>query len=109
MESLVRTAIGTFRVEDAVEPMNLTRESLADWLLPAARAVEALTSLTLAPDAIRRLAQGQPVSAPAMLPPETEEVAVLSEAGDLTVIARYDSPCGALIPKLVLFGFDEGR
>jgi tRNA pseudouridine55 synthase len=109
MESLVRTAIGTFRVEDAVEPMNLTRESLSDWLLPAARAVEALTNLTLAPDAIRRLAQGQPVSVPAVLPPETEEVAVLSEDGDLTAIARYDSPCGTLIPKLVLFGFGGGR
>lgn len=102
MASLERTAIGAFRVEDAVEPKELTREGLADVLLPAARAVEELPAVTLEAEDLRQLAFGQTVPAPESLHLEGEEVAVLDGQGDLAAIGRYDSRLGIIAPNRVL-------
>ena len=100
--SLERTSIGAFRVEDAVEPKELTREGLADVLLPAARAVEELPAVTLEAEDLRLLAFGQTVPAPESLQTNSQKVAVFDGQGDLAAIGRYDSRLGIIAPNRVL-------
>jgi len=58
MSSLLRSAIGGFRVEEACPPEQLTRENLSDWLLPPERAVEALPAIRFDASEARRIAAG---------------------------------------------------
>jgi tRNA pseudouridine55 synthase len=65
LESLCRTRIGLFRLDDAV-PWARIREGdaahLLDWLLPPDRAAEHLPAVRIGEDAARRLVQGQVVA-----------------------------------------------
>ncbi|HUY90559.1 MAG TPA: tRNA pseudouridine(55) synthase TruB [Pirellulales bacterium] len=58
MASLVRTAIGDFRIEDACPPNQLTPENLARWLLPPERAVAYLPAIRFDASEARRIANG---------------------------------------------------
>ena len=58
MSGLVRTAIGGFRIEDAVAPGGLNRDNWLRWLLPPLRAVECLPRLQLSPDEAVRIRNG---------------------------------------------------
>lgn len=62
MSELQRTAIGGFRVEQACTPDRLSRETLADWLLPPERAVEALPAVRFDARQTRRILQGLSVA-----------------------------------------------
>ena len=64
MSSLLRTAIGGFRVEEACPPEQLTRENLAEWLLPPERAVEALPAIHFVASEAKRIAAGLSVARP---------------------------------------------
>lgn len=91
MAALRRTAIGSFRVEDAVPPDALTHDTLPQHLLPLRRAVEALPTLQLEADALRRLRHGQRVEAPSQVPPRGaggDQWAVLDCAGRLQAIVQ---------------------
>ncbi len=91
MAALRRTAIGSFRVEDAVPPDALTRDTLPQHLLPLQRAVEALPTLQLEADALRRLRHGQRVEVPPHVPPRGaggDPWAVLDSAGRLQAIVQ---------------------
>jgi tRNA pseudouridine55 synthase len=91
MAALRRTAIGTLRVEQAVPPEALTRDTLHEFLMPLRRAVEALPTLQLDPDALRALRHGRRVDAP----PQTRaaeaaagEWAVVDASGQLQAIVQ---------------------
>ena len=63
MFGLVRTAIGGFRIEDAVAPGGLNRDDWLRWLLPPLRAVEYLPCVRLSADETVRIRNGLPIKA----------------------------------------------
>ena len=62
MASLVRTAIGDFRLEDALLPEELTPDNWHDRLLPPLRAVAHLPHITVTADEATRLRNGQSIA-----------------------------------------------
>lgn len=84
MTALERTAIGPFRVEDAISPLHLTSEKLAQHLLPAALAVAALPQITLTPEEAVEIAHGRLIDRAA--PDEGPEIAALNASGELLAI-----------------------
>ncbi len=58
MSGLVRTAIGGFRIEDAVDPRRLNADNWPPWLQPTLRAVECLPRVQLSPDEATRIRNG---------------------------------------------------
>lgn len=85
MSELVRTAIGCFPIEDAIHPDDqLSRGKLAAEILPTSQAVAQLPQVTIDHEQIVRLAQGKLIE---VNPPAAgEEVAALTEAGQLVAV-----------------------
>ncbi len=85
MSGLVRTAIGPFSVDDAVDPRQLTREGWTQHLLPPTRAVDLLPRIVLTAEEIDRVQAGRaiPRQAPTT---ESPEIAALDSAGRLVAI-----------------------
>jgi tRNA pseudouridine55 synthase len=88
MSALKRTAIGNFRVEEAVDPASLTSENLPRYLLPLVHAVEYLPRLDLTAEEVARLGHGLTIENRISLP-EAAEHAGISPAGEM---------CSILIP-----------
>ena len=63
MSALERTAVGHFKVEDAVPLDDLTADTWRERLLPATAAVAGLPTVSLGPDELQRLAHGHPLDA----------------------------------------------
>ena len=76
MSALQRTAIGSFRVEDAVAPDSLAPDNWSDFLLPPVAAVSHLPKLTLDEEAVRRIQNGLTIPRPSGIDPKAEVVAV---------------------------------
>jgi tRNA pseudouridine55 synthase len=89
MSALVRTAIGNFRVEEAVEPALLTAENLPSHVFPLLRAVEYLPRVDLTPPEVIRLGHGLTIDRRNSLP-EAAEYAGVNPAGAL---------CSILVPR----------
>jgi tRNA pseudouridine55 synthase len=85
MSALVRTAIGSFRLADAVDPQTLTRENWADDLLPAVRAVESFPRVELNAEEVTRICAGLTVPRP-VAPGEATEYAAVDPAGQLVAL-----------------------
>jgi tRNA pseudouridine55 synthase len=91
MSALVRTAIGCFRVEDAVDPKALTPETLAERLQPMSLAVQGLPPVILSEEEAVRIRNGLTIERP--LPcPGVEELAGLDATGQLRAILRPRGP-----------------
>lgn len=95
MSALVRTAIGSFRLEEACWPDDLDSRTLHERLLPPLRAVASLPVVELTDDQIGRISHGLPVPRPAALGasrPEDHEAAAVDARGRLVAIvaARTD-------------------
>ena len=86
MSALVRTAIGPFQVEDALELPALHVGSLPEHLLPPQRGLADLPQLKLAADQVQRIANGQLIDAPADV--HATEVAALDPQGTLVAILK---------------------
>ncbi|MEQ8787363.1 MAG: tRNA pseudouridine(55) synthase TruB [Pirellulaceae bacterium] len=92
MSDLCRTAIGGFRLEDAVSPDALTRENLGRHLLPAARAVEGLPTVQLTAEECERIRRGMAIQAGGRTSAEestestADEFAALTPSGELAAI-----------------------
>ena len=105
IESLRRTRVGPFRVEDAV-PLDANAATARARLLPLTAAVSNLPQVVLEEKAIVRLRQGgtwrfhDPPRREFALPPG--EVAVLNDRGELALIACADANSGTLRPTKVL-------
>jgi len=97
LEQLRRTRVGSFSVEDAVKLADVERSPIDELLAPLERAVEHLTTLSLGPDELRRLAHGQVVPAAAAPKVGTPgaDIAVLHE-GRLAMLVRFDPDAGTL-------------
>jgi tRNA pseudouridine55 synthase len=95
MSALTRTAIGRFRVADAVDPASLTAESLPEHLLPLLGAVDDLPRVELSADEVVRLGKGLSIERASL--PEAAEYAGVSPRGELCsiLVARANTriPC----------------
>lgn len=67
MSRLVRTAIGDFKIEDAVAPETLDRDSIIGYLEPALRAVPSLRRIDVSADQLTEIRQGRTIELPADL------------------------------------------
>ncbi len=103
MSALERTAIGHFNVADAIDVGILTRENLADHLLPPRRAVEHLPAITLDDVQLQRIGRGQFIPCPdeRNRAQSGQEFAALDDRGNLAAILRRRDD-GQLGPRLNL-------
>lgn len=88
MASLLRTAIGHFRLEEAVDPRRLDREHWLAFLRPARDAVRHLPELRPGEDDLRRLRNGERIAAQLSLPAGTR-VAILDERDELVGVGEF--------------------
>jgi tRNA pseudouridine55 synthase len=86
MSSLVRTAIGHFRIEDAINPASLSRESIEAWLITAANAVKHLPTVVMSPAQTQRLEHGKPLVD--LRSQAGGPLAALNDSGRLVAILR---------------------
>lgn len=86
MSALVRTAIGPFKLEQAVEPAILDRHDMGRHLLPAVLAVrELFTQCIVTDDEVKRLSNGLPIVAAGAT---AEQCAAVDPSGRLVAILR---------------------
>ncbi len=85
MSALVRTSIGSFRIEDATDPGHVTKANWTDHLLPPLRAVESLPRVELSPEEIRQISRGMAISRE-MPAAGAEEIAAVNPTGQLVAI-----------------------
>lgn len=97
MSQLVRTSIGDFRIEEAIDPRRLTSENWTGHLLPPLRAVGSMPRVELSPEEIARVRQGLAISKKT---PSTDagEFAAIDRAGRLAAILTRRGP-GLLGPS----------
>ena len=87
MAALVRTAIGEFRLEDACNADDLTRENLAQYLLPGVRAVADLPVVQITGDEQKALAAGLFIElSETRLSPAHAEAAALDAQGQVVAL-----------------------
>jgi tRNA pseudouridine55 synthase len=86
IESLRRTRVGPFTVEDAV-PLDADGALVPKKVLPVAAAVSELPRVTLAEGTVAKLRQGQAVAAPAT---DAGDFAVFDSRGGLVAVARIE-------------------
>ena len=104
VETLVRTRIGPFALDSSVDPMTLTRSSLAANLRPALDAVPDLPTITLDASQARAIAQGRVVDAADLALDSLPhgEIALLDAGGRLIAIGQGDSSHRTIHPRKVL-------
>lgn len=112
VEVLVRTRIGPFRQEDALDPSTLSADTIEARLLPAREAVGDLPPLPVSAAQVAELLQGRPLSMaswPGVSIPAAE-VALIGPDGDLAAIAEAMPDTGRILPRRVLAtdGFPGG-
>jgi tRNA pseudouridine55 synthase len=61
MSELVRTAVGSFRLAEAIDPLALSRENWTECLLPPLQAVEMLPRITLDAAEVDQVRSGQAI------------------------------------------------
>ncbi|HEX5445817.1 MAG TPA: tRNA pseudouridine(55) synthase TruB [Pirellulales bacterium] len=88
MSALVRTAIGSFRLEEACRPEELDGDRVRHRLQPALRAVETLPRIELSDEEISRIGHGLPVPRPAGFrgAASAGEAAAINRGGELVAI-----------------------
>jgi tRNA pseudouridine55 synthase len=86
MSALVRNSIGSFRLDDALDPSQLTADTVAQHLIPPPRAVEQLQSIALNEEQLNRLRFGQHLDLPALV---SIAEASASESPDFAAFDAY--------------------
>ena len=101
MCSLVRTAIGSFRVEEAIEPDQLSVENLPQLLAPPLVAVDWLPRVELSPDEVAATRQGKTLVRAFPAGEQRNEWAAIDPQGQLVALLARLEP-GLLRPTCVL-------
>jgi tRNA pseudouridine55 synthase len=101
--ALRRTRVGPFGIELA-STLDALEGRVAERLVAPADLVAELAPATVGDDDVRRVRQGQAVSAALLSAPAADgaDVRVLDGAGALVAIARLDAASGLLRPRVVL-------
>ncbi len=96
MSALERTSIGSLRIEEAIDPRELTRENWLTFLQPPLRAVEYLPRVRLSAEEATRLRNGLTIERNRESPPlaasQAEELAAVDPAGQLVGIVVLGAP-----------------
>lgn len=103
VEVLTRTAIGPFVLTEAVDPDQITAESLGDLLRPPEEALASMPQFQANAEEAADLARGRPfrIRGEGVI---EGELAVFNARGRLLAIARVDPTAGLIAPKRVLGG-----
>ena len=103
VEVLTRTRIGSFTVDDAVDPAILTRESLPVHLRTPLEAVPDLPRIGLDETQVAEIGQGRPLDMArlSISAPAPGMTALLGPDGSLVAIGEVD-PDGKIQPRKVL-------
>ncbi len=100
MSGLVRTEIGPFHIDAAANPRTITRENLADAMLPAILAAGSLPNVQVSDDELSTVLRGLPLPADHARPAGMaagDECAAIDKVGELAAILRL-RPDGSLTP-----------
>jgi len=84
MSALTRTAVGDYRLDQACTTEDLTRDTIAQYLLPPLTAVASLPTLRLTDEQTSRIANGVAIDAGAHVP--GKQIAALDKSGNLIAI-----------------------
>ena len=106
IEELERTAVGMFRVEDAIDPERLDSEGLEPALRPIQLAIPDLPGVPIDAAQWALVAAGRPLMASRLAggPPPTGEAALFGPDGELRALAEHDPETGLVHPKRVFQG-----
>jgi tRNA pseudouridine55 synthase len=107
VETLIRTRIGPFLVEQTVDWGALSAESIDGYLRPALEAVPTLPRLVLTALEVEAVIQGKrlPVlELPGECDPSSTQIALLDPDGNLIAIGEPDFAHGWIQPRKVLVG-----
>lgn len=89
MSALQRTAIGSFTVDEAIIPDQVTKDSLQDLMLPPGRAVEMLPQVQLNAGQLEEVSHGRAIQFdPSLQSDESNEVAAIDASGNLAAIMK---------------------
>ena len=104
VEVLVRTRIGPFTLDSAVDPANLTAGSLAAHIRPARDAISDLPTITLNESQTREIGQGRVLDAAQLALDSVPQgdIALLDADGRLIAIGEGDSSRRTIHPRKVL-------
>lgn len=102
MSELTRTAIGPFHLDDAISFDEITAEALPAALQPAITAVAGLPKYECSTDDEHNLRHGRKITIGEGSRFTCEQtIAVITSAGKLACLARFDETNGVLAPKQV--------
>jgi tRNA pseudouridine55 synthase len=103
VEVLVRTRIGPFILDGAVDPAGISAESLPGLVRPPSEAVAGRPRLTLDPDRVTAVAAGRRIPLePGVLVEDTSgPVALVDASGRLVALAEVDPAGGWIQPRKV--------
>ena len=106
MTRLVRTAVGSFHLEGAIGPDNLTQQSLAESLRPVGDAVRGIPVVVLPADRQEDVRHGRAIDATDFWHslPLGNECTLVDEAGHVLAVAEVDSAGSTIRPRIVLCG-----
>jgi tRNA pseudouridine55 synthase len=106
VEVLLRTRIGPFTLDQAVDPAGLSADSLPARLRPAVEAVAGWPRLVLEPGQVSAIAAGRQLPfGPAILPGiSAGPIALVDAGGRLVALADVDATGGRIQPRKVLIG-----
>lgn len=104
VEVLIRTRIGPFRLEDAVDLAAVSAESLRPSLRPAIEAVAGLPRVVLDPGQMAAIAAGRRVAiGPEILAGTAPgPIALIDGDGQLVALAEFNAEAGWVQPRKVL-------
>jgi tRNA pseudouridine55 synthase len=104
VETLVRTRIGHFAIESAIDPKVLTPDSLQQYLRPSLEAVPDLPRVVLDQSQVIDVLHGRAVhvSSPPLLPEAEKEIALLDSSGRLIAIGHVNTEAKTIQPRKVL-------
>jgi tRNA pseudouridine55 synthase len=100
IETLVRTRIGPFPLEDAIDLGTLSVATIPSYLRPAAEAVSSLPAWQLSKSDVSEGVRGRSIVAPSA--PNSSELALFGPDGDLVAIGGRDPSGDRIQPRKVL-------
>jgi tRNA pseudouridine55 synthase len=104
VESLIRTRIGPFTLEEALDPAQLTTRSIERHLRPASDAVPDLPRVVLDARQLEFVIHGRKLAAAELAGRAVSagRLALLDQAGSLVALGEFDPESGCLQPRKVL-------
>ena len=104
VETLVRTRIGHFAIESAIDPTVLTPDSLQQYLRPSLEAVLDFPRIVLDQSQVADVFHGRAidVSSLPLLPEAEKEIALLDSSGRLIAVGHVNTQAKTVHPRKVL-------